>query len=53
MCLAYYCEPCPLGSDSLNSITEAAGQAFALVAAADPKLVDIVLLSLRISLPPW
>jgi len=34
----------------LNSITEAAIQAFALVAAGDAKLVDIVLLSLRISL---
>jgi len=33
----------------LNSITEAAIQAFALVAAGDAKLVDIVLLSLRIS----
>jgi len=34
----------------LNSISEAAGQAFGLVAAADPKLVGIVVLSLRISL---
>jgi tungstate transport system permease protein len=34
----------------LNSVTEAAAQAAALVAAADPKLVGIVLLSLRISL---
>ena len=34
----------------MNSITEAAIQAFALVAAGDAKLVDIVLLSLRISL---
>jgi tungstate transport system permease protein len=34
----------------LNGIAEAAGQAVALVAAADPKLVAIVLLSLRISL---
>ncbi len=34
----------------MNSVTEAAGQAFGLVAAADPNLVGIVLLSLRISL---
>jgi tungstate transport system permease protein len=34
----------------LNSLTEAAGQAVALAANADPKLVGIVLLSLRISL---
>ena len=34
----------------MNSISEAAGQAFGLVAAADPKLVGIVVLSLRISL---
>jgi tungstate transport system permease protein len=34
----------------LNSISEAARQAFGLVAAADPKLVGIVVLSLRISL---
>ena len=34
----------------MNSIAEAAGQAFLLVATADPKLVGIVLLSLRISL---
>ena len=34
----------------MNSITEAAGQAIGLVVAADPKLVAIVLLSLRISL---
>jgi len=34
----------------LNTVAEAAGQAFGLVAAADPKLVDIVLLSLRVSL---
>jgi tungstate transport system permease protein len=34
---------------SVNSLAEATGQALALVAAADPKLVDIVLLSLRIS----
>jgi len=41
----------PTGAkDSLNSVAEAAGQAFALVANADPKLVQIVFLSLRISL---
>ncbi len=34
----------------MNSVTEAAAQAAALVAVADPKLVGIVLLSLRISL---
>ena len=34
----------------MNSIFEAGAQAFGLVASADPKLVDIVLLSLRISL---
>ena len=34
----------------LNSVSQAAGQAFGLVAAADPKLVSIVALSLRISL---
>jgi tungstate transport system permease protein len=34
----------------VSSITEAAGQAFGLVVAADPKLVGIVMLSLRISL---
>ena len=34
----------------MNTVAEAAGQAFGLVAAADPKLVDIVLLSLRVSL---
>jgi tungstate transport system permease protein len=34
----------------VNSIAEAAGQALGLVVAADPKLVDIVLLSLRVSL---
>lgn len=34
----------------MNSIAEAAGQAFGLVVAADPHLVSIVLLSLEISL---
>jgi tungstate transport system permease protein len=34
----------------LNSVAEAAGQAFGLVVAADPKLVGIVALSLRVSL---
>jgi len=34
----------------VNSITEAFAQALGLVATADPKLVDIVLLSLKISL---
>jgi tungstate transport system permease protein len=34
----------------VNGIAEAFAQAFGLVIAADPKLVDIVLLSLRISL---
>jgi len=34
----------------MNGIAEAAAQALGLVAAADPKLVDIVALSLRISL---
>jgi tungstate transport system permease protein len=34
----------------LNNLTEAAGQAVALAAAADPRLVGIVLLSLRISI---
>ena len=34
----------------MNSITEAFAQALGLVATADPKLVDIVLLSLKISL---
>ena len=34
----------------MQSIAEAATQALGLVAAADPKLVDIVLLSLRVSL---
>lgn len=34
----------------MNSVADAAGQAFGLVAAADPKLVDIVLRSLRVSL---
>ena len=34
----------------MNSVTEAAAQAFGLVATADAKLVDIVLLSLRVSL---
>jgi tungstate transport system permease protein len=34
----------------VNSAVEAAGQALALVAAADPKLLDIVRLSLRVSL---
>ncbi len=36
--------------DSMHSIAEAAGQAIALVAAADPHLVQIVLLSLEVSL---
>ncbi len=36
-------------SDSVNSTTEAAAQAFGLVVAADPNLVRIVLLSLEIS----
>jgi len=40
----------PAAISRLNSISEAAGQAFGLVAAADPKLVGIVVLSLRISL---
>ncbi len=39
-----------LAKDSLNNVAEAAGQAYGLIVAADPKLVDIVLLSLRISL---
>ena len=34
----------------MNSIADAAVQAFGLVASADPKLLDIVLLSLRVSL---
>ena len=34
----------------MNDLTQALGQAFGLVAAADPTLVDIVLLSLRISM---
>jgi tungstate transport system permease protein len=34
----------------LNSLAEATMQAFGLVAAADPKLVGVVLLSLRVSL---
>ena len=34
----------------MNSVAQAAAQALQLVAAADPKLVDIVLLSLRVSL---
>jgi tungstate transport system permease protein len=34
----------------VNSVTEAFAQALGLVATADPKLVDIVLLSLKISL---
>jgi tungstate transport system permease protein len=34
----------------LNSVTEAAEQAFWLIATADPKVVAVVLLSLRISL---
>jgi len=34
----------------VNTVTDAAFQAFALVLGADPKLVDIVALSLRISL---
>jgi tungstate transport system permease protein len=34
----------------VNSIAEAAGQAIGLVAAADPKLVSIVVLSLEVSL---
>ena len=34
----------------LNSVAEAAGQALGLVASADPKLVAIVLLSLRVSI---
>jgi tungstate transport system permease protein len=34
----------------MNTVADAAAQALSLVAAADPKLVDIVLLSLRVSL---
>jgi tungstate transport system permease protein len=34
----------------MNSVAEAAAQALRLVAGADPKLLDIVLLSLRVSL---
>ena len=34
----------------MNDLTQALGRAFGLVAAADPTLVDIVLLSLRISM---
>jgi len=34
----------------MSSVADAAAQAFGLVAAADPKLVDIVLLSLKVSL---
>src|SRR4051794_27102803 len=34
----------------MNSITDAAAQALQLVASADPRLVGIVLLSLRVSL---
>jgi tungstate transport system permease protein len=34
----------------MNSVVEAAGQALGLIVAADPRLVGIVLLSLRISL---
>jgi tungstate transport system permease protein len=34
----------------VNSVAEAAGQAFGLVVTADPKLLDIVLVSLRVSL---
>jgi tungstate transport system permease protein len=34
----------------MNSVAQAAAQALQLVAGADPKLVDIVLLSLRVSL---
>ena len=37
-------------SDCVNSIAEAAAQAFALVLAADPNLVDIVVLSLQVCL---
>src|SRR5512141_1698445 len=33
----------------MNDLTAAAAQAFGLIATGDPKLVDIVLLSLRIS----
>ncbi len=35
---------------SMNSVSEAAAHAFALIATADAKLVEIVLLSLRVSL---
>ena len=34
----------------MSSVAEAAAQALRLVAGADPKLLDIVLLSLRVSL---
>jgi tungstate transport system permease protein len=34
----------------MNGFVDAAAQAFGLIASADPKLVDIVLLSLRVSL---
>ena len=34
----------------MSSVAEAAAQALRLIAGADPKLLDIVLLSLRVSL---
>jgi tungstate transport system permease protein len=48
--ICIYAQRTQAPAESVNSIAEAAGQAVGLVVAADPKLVGIVLLSLRISL---
>ncbi len=47
---AYYAEMSQDEKRPVSSVTEAAGQALGLVEAADPKLVGIVLLSLKVSL---
>ena len=50
---AYWCIYYPIGLASptaMNSLAQAAAQALHLVADADPKLLDIVFLSLRVSL---
>jgi len=43
-------DPYEVGSDCVNSIAEAAARAFALIVAADPDLIGIVVLSLEICL---